>query len=246
MSQARKIIFVHIPKTAGTTLTDYLCAFFPPHCIYSGMTMLDYQAVDINSLLNFDLLKGHIFYHFIESNPGFDDYSLITVLRDPVQRVISLYRFWRSHPEKYVTDQSIHVAIRRRIELAKTLSLYDFVHSQDQIVQNSIANSQTRQLSSASVFKGFHQHSENTLFNDAMNNLSKFDIVGVVENLCWFYKSLKQQFGFPDEQKLLRTNVSDKSEQLWSNHNEYSEIKNQINKLNTVDLRIYQHYKQHY
>ncbi|MCH9699438.1 MAG: hypothetical protein K0U68_15170 [Gammaproteobacteria bacterium] len=53
MSQARKIIFVHIPRTAGTALTHYLCAFYPEHRIYSGMTMLDYSA-DINCLQEFD------------------------------------------------------------------------------------------------------------------------------------------------------------------------------------------------
>ncbi|MCH9699439.1 MAG: hypothetical protein K0U68_15175 [Gammaproteobacteria bacterium] len=41
-----------------------------------------------------------------------------------------------SFPSKtFVTDRSIHVAIRRRIELAQTFSLYDFVHSQEQIVR---------------------------------------------------------------------------------------------------------------
>ncbi len=243
MNLVNKLIFVHIPKTAGTSLTDYLSTFYKPDKIYSGQTMLDYQQVEPASLLNFDFLKGHIFYHYIKSNPELEEYQLITILRNPVERVISLYRFWRSHPDDFTNDNTIHPAIRGRVYLAKSLSLLEFVNSDEQIIRNSISNSQARQLCSSLIFEDFHEQHVDAVLNDVKENMNNFAVIGVIEYLPLFVQTLNQHFGFPANSKPMLTNVSDKRELLWSSLDQRDQIAAKIIDLNTVDIKLYEQYK---
>jgi hypothetical protein len=238
-----KIIFVHIPKTAGVSVTEYLCGFYEPGKIYSGKTMLDYQNIESKSLVNFDLLKGHIFFHYIEHNQFLENHQLITVLRHPVERVISLYRFWRSHTDEFAQDTTLHPAIRGRVVLAKTLSLHDFVHSDELMILNSICNSQARQLSSSLVFETFHQQSTNAIYQNVLANLQRFSIVGLIDYLAEFYQRLNQQFGFKTPAQTLRRNVGKTDERLWDNAGEQQLIASKIIDLNQVDMQLYEHFR---
>jgi hypothetical protein len=239
-----KIIFVHIPKTAGTSLTEYLCGFYEQEKVYDGVTMLDYQNAESEHLVRFDLLKGHIFYHYIEQNSILSDYHLITVLRHPVERVISLYRFWRSHTQEFAQDETIHPAIRGRVLLAKSQCLYDFVHSDEIMVRNSICNSQARQLSSRVIFEDFHQQPIDVIYKDVSENLNQFSVVGLTDFLPFFYQALHQRFGFSVPDQPIRTNVSNTSEVLWRTLNQQHQIAAKIIELNQVDMKLYAYYRE--
>jgi hypothetical protein len=239
LNEQQKLIFVHIPKTAGTTLTDYLLESVPAERVFHGRTMLDYQQLDQFALEDYQLLKGHVFFHYIEQHLSQDQYALLTVLRNPVERVISLYRYWRSQAAGFLQNESIPEVIRGRVRLAKSLSLHDFVHSEQPMVVNSIANSQARQLSSAAVFENFHQQPIDVIVDDVLKNLQQFAVVGISELLAQFYLEMHQVLGFSLPQHVQYRNVSEQSEQLWRTSREHRAIIERIRAVNRADMELY-------
>lgn len=90
------LIYLHIPKTGGLSLTAILDAQFPAYqvCpIHSPQQVDKHENIDYS---RYRLVRGHfrfgpydkLLYRQISRNP-----VLITMLREPISRVISSYRF---------------------------------------------------------------------------------------------------------------------------------------------------------
>lgn len=89
-TQPRKILFLHIPKTAGTSFTRALDRLTGPRLTFGQWTQLR-DAVD-EDLARYNLITGHFYAYQIE-RPLFAPYLKVTVLRDPLDRFISAYHF---------------------------------------------------------------------------------------------------------------------------------------------------------
>lgn len=89
--------FLHIPKTAGTTLTDYLERHFEqkdimPHGVWGELLQDDAFDTTKGKLFDgaeFYLYRGHFGYSLIQEldRPA----RIITVLRNPVERTVSQF-----------------------------------------------------------------------------------------------------------------------------------------------------------
>ncbi|WP_169727814.1 sulfotransferase family 2 domain-containing protein [Desulfovibrio inopinatus] len=98
--------FLHIPRTAGTTLNSILKNNFEEHEILSIYREDDYKQKRILSAEERDQLKliqGHL---FLQSYTPPTIYSIpvnvFTFLRDPVQRLISEYVFLKTWPNNHL------------------------------------------------------------------------------------------------------------------------------------------------
>lgn len=89
-----RLVFMHIPKCGGTTLHTMLASQFPPElvCPERNDTLGDWT---INELSAYRLFSGHYDLACCRSIPG--EVRMVTVLREPKARLISLYYFWKSH-----------------------------------------------------------------------------------------------------------------------------------------------------
>ena len=98
---AEAAIFLHLPKTAGTTLNRLIEWEYPLSEMYSiDPVFFDWSAAHLRKLSPARLrktrmFKGHMTFGLHEVLPQPATY--ITVLRDPVDRVISAYYFMRSY-----------------------------------------------------------------------------------------------------------------------------------------------------
>jgi hypothetical protein len=96
------LIFLHIPKTAGSTLTLILSRQYP-----AGVTFFtggpkrprpeQLEALSMGERERFDCLAGHLRFgvHRLLPRPA----RYITMVRDPVERLISAYYYIRGLPE---------------------------------------------------------------------------------------------------------------------------------------------------
>lgn len=84
---------LHIPKTAGTTLTELLLSqFVPTGCQPLGIDPLDLLCLPDADLINLDLIYGHLPYgNYLGELTGKKVVS-VTLLREPRSIIASLYK----------------------------------------------------------------------------------------------------------------------------------------------------------
>jgi hypothetical protein len=91
----KKFVFIHIQKTAGTSLQNMLVDAYETNRVYHEHEDT-ISSKKFDEILQFKVFAGHFNYDSLEKFP-FKDRHLITILRDPSERIISLYNFWRAH-----------------------------------------------------------------------------------------------------------------------------------------------------
>jgi hypothetical protein len=96
------LIFLHIPKTAGTTLNRIIEWQYSPFVIFTmdpyriRATAERFKRLPEWRRRRFRVVRGHLFYGIHEFLPQGATY--ITMLRDPVARVLSAYYFVLRRP----------------------------------------------------------------------------------------------------------------------------------------------------
>ena len=116
------IIFLHIPKTGGMSLEDVVVRQFPPTAVYRINGPLGTSAAELRRLpderrATIGCVYGHVPFGLHACLPQAAAY--LTLLRDPVERIVSIYYYARRRAE-----WGLHSQI-----LDRRLSLQDFVVS---------------------------------------------------------------------------------------------------------------------
>ena len=174
-SKDKALIFLHIPKAAGTTLHTII------QRQYSSDVIFDIDGSNVQKSIHefcslpqverqkIRCLKGHMPFglHRYLSAPV----SYITMLRDPVDRIISHYYYVLRSPSHYLHNQVV----------ANKMSLDDYVSSG---ISSELNNGQLRLISGVKKVDsvtGNEPVSTNTL-NTAKRNISThFTAVGISE-----------------------------------------------------------------
>lgn len=116
-----KILFPHIPKTAGTSLITVLGNLFGEGNIYrytQESTPPERMPLLLQEMFRTHaVLIGHIPVHFWERL--FESAPAITVLRDPIDRVISLFRFLKTRPPE---ETRIRMGLRENFTFEEFLT----------------------------------------------------------------------------------------------------------------------------
>jgi hypothetical protein len=234
-----RICLIHIPKTAGTSITSVIAKSFKREDICPGRTMLDYKDKGEEELAKYKFYKGHIYYEFaIEKLPK--DTKFVTVLREPVERVISLYKFWRSHPQNFFEDPSIPDIIKHGPRMAKDLDFLHFVKSEDNFVVQSTRNAQLRQLSRKSIgARALNQNRKN--LNEVMEEIQNYAVVGIQELLPFFAVEYNAYIGVKVIDNIPSKNMSKKEEQFKDlTPPQLREAKNILIEENQMEMELYE------
>jgi len=216
MDKRRVLFFSHIPKTAGTTLRAIISRQYPRHLIHTcpGGT----QGIELFSKLleqrreKVTVLHEHIPFGLHESLQVPVDY--ITMLREPVDRVISFYYFIRGKPGNDLYEKVVN------------MSLEDFADSG--LAQ--VVNQQTRFVS------GLRNNSTVEALKAAKSNLARhFTAFGLAEHFDESLLLFKRLFGWG--------NIHYASQNVAKNRPARGEIPKAtirlIEKHNEFDLELY-------
>jgi len=167
-------LFCHIPKTAGTsfiTLLRRLLGADQVAEITLNKAGEDYTYLTPAQFEPYRLLVGHFgvkWHDYIGPNRLW-----LTALRDPVERVLSTYYYWRNNVAPAPSVPYLH--------LAQTLTLEEFARCGHPLVLQGIANTQTWQLACDFRIEQRTMPDEQALAQ-AKQNLKRFAFIGFCED----------------------------------------------------------------
>ena len=192
---SRPVVFMHIPKTSGTAVRSGLAKALAPaiavggfdHSLFGSFRDFDSlhesvrcQIYDSPAALpkNADLVAGHIAFSSLRE--AFPLAQRLTLLREPVSRVLSHWLFWRQHTDK---DLAPWGSWADRVRQSRK-PLADFLA--DPLLACQTDNLVLRMLLWPHPLLPLAQfidpaHDEQ-LIHEAMARLLAFDFVDVVEN----------------------------------------------------------------
>lgn len=219
-----QLCFIHIPKTAGTTLTSLLNSKFHQSKICPAEVWSEVVDIPRTELAQYQLFRGHFFYDIGELLPHKPVY--ITMLRHPIERVISGYEFMRRNIPTRTEALTNHYK-------AKTMTLTEYVSD---LENPSMANSQTRHLSLSR-----HKDDPEAWLAVAKQHLAEFACFGLVEHFQDSMALLSYTFGWnplAEYSNLMIGARKLKQEQLEP------EVLEMIATRNSLDLELYKYAKE--
>lgn len=219
------VIFLHLPKAGGTTLHLILERQYPSHLLYTFgghkpyLEVERFRALPEAQRAQYRLLKGHLWFGLHTALPQPSTY--FTLLRDPVERVISQYYYARSMPEHY---------LYKRLN-QDGMTLYEYAA---QRVTPEIANQQTAKLAGQHARTWNNQPTRETLELAKENLQAHFRVVGFTEQFDTALVLLAREFGWKTP-LYLTENVTRKKPNT-SNDTRAREL---VMELNALDVELY-------
>ncbi len=169
---------MHFEKAAGTTIHGLLGRTFTDSEIFPEKSeAIRYWPKPL--LGTYKFFSVHASVRDIAHIPP--PFRAITFLRDPIDRVISLYRYWCSFRDEIITPTNLILP-----RYAKSLSFEGFISEQSVRELPSLWNSYTQRLAGDQFFapNGRLWRSEAELVTAALDNLERFAFVGIVEDMA--------------------------------------------------------------
>ncbi|MEM8677101.1 MAG: sulfotransferase family 2 domain-containing protein [Cyanobacteria bacterium P01_G01_bin.67] len=224
-NKAKTVIFLHLPKAAGTTLCDIFLRQYQAGSIHLldgtnfDQAQEDFKQLSPEEKAQIKILMGHMYFGLHEYQPHPATY--VTMLRNPIDRVISYYYFIkkaRNHPDYEMMK-------------TKNISIEDYC----QMGVVNMCNGQTRFLSG-------NQESEingKEILKQAKKNLQEyFSVVGIQEKFDESLLMLRNKLAWKKMPYYYRrnTNRTKSYRQEISNSTRAA-----IEKYNELDLELYEY-----
>jgi hypothetical protein len=165
------LIFLHIPKTGGSTLSKVL----EQHCPRAQtLTLENHQGARFKTLPaaqrgRYRLIQGHLHFGLHRFIPRASTY--ITFLRRPVERVLSFYHYARSTPDHYLYPLLATQRLDLKALLARELTMETM----------ELCNEQTRLLAGDEWEDPERVVTQAALERAKANLRSYFRVVGLLE-----------------------------------------------------------------
>ena len=220
------LIFLHLPKTGGTTLSSLLKKKYKKSeaiVITNPQARNEFYQLPLAKRASIKYLHGHNVFGFHEYLPTPSHY--ITLLRNPIDRVVSHYYYVLRRPDHYLHETVVD----------SNIELEEYVASG---ISPEINNGQVRLLSTISCSFG---NCSQEMLEQAKNNLSRhFSAIGTLEDFDKFLLLLKKKLSWNGYPLYRRKNVTSKRPSL--NSLSASAIKT-IEKHNQLDIEMYEFVK---
>lgn len=194
--QRIRLLFHHLPKTAGTAFCRYIRSFYPLHRRCKAKTDAHVRRV---ALRRYDVFNGHYSPQLLWECFG-REVLWLTFLREPVRRVVSQYENWNDASRRqwywrYWLRRDPTAA--EALNVAERGTLDEFLASGNLNVKDVIYNYQTRYLS---PITGYNELYDPQLLEDSKRNLREsFFFFGISEQLERSVRMFNFQLGLPQD-----------------------------------------------
>jgi hypothetical protein len=232
MNPKDKILFFHIMKTGGTTLTLLLDKQFNVSQLCPARHWYEMDVLSSEEVNNYTVFRGH--FNFSQTEKLVSPPLIITALRNPVDRVISEYLHWRRAPEGFLKRNPAYGNV---FHLAKKLTLAEFIGRDDES-GFFINNRQAYQLALPnSMPRASTELTPQQVLEKAKENLEKFSIVGTMDEMQKTAELLCYRFNWmppaslPNVRASIKDAVSDVS----------PELQKELEERNSLDLQLYEY-----
>lgn len=210
----RLLIFMHIPKTGGMTLKRIIKRQYPDDTILKDIT--DGKIQEFQEKMeerDFKFVFGHLSFglHLHTSKPC----TYITMLREPIDRVISMYYYVLNKE-----DHPLH-------DIVKGLSFGEFLDHPD--LKNHTNNMQTKKA------LGTNSLITMDLEQAKLNLLNHFSVIGITEMFDDSIKLMKEKLNWNDISYVRKNQTKSR---LSKDQIDQSII-NKIIENNELDIQLY-------
>jgi hypothetical protein len=148
-----RVVFIHVPRSGGTSLHDILAEAVGPDRVCPA------RHNNLQLCLGGDLARSRLFSGHYDRNclslvPG-GATKVVTMLRDPRRRLVSLYDFLRSHRPAAIEASGLELAAA-----ARKYGLSDFLDAALDINPSAVDNTYLRAFGGRLPFRRWEQASE--------------------------------------------------------------------------------------
>jgi hypothetical protein len=222
----RNFTFIHVPKAGGTSVSELLFEIMEP--VYPREKLLDYPLFhEIEKPEEQSLFISHFGYNFFRGAGGYS----MTILRDPVERVLSLYSYWKNPDGKSPPGDP----------LPEGMSLAEFLASDRDDIWANIRDAQTWQLAfslDADTRRRLPGLRSFELLDIAKANIDRIDVVGVIEKPEQIISQL--QALFPEKHGLTLERYNRTAERVAIEDADPADIKT-IREMTFTDALLYKY-----
>jgi hypothetical protein len=227
----KPVLFLHIPKTAGSSFLTIFGNLFGESRVRrlrggrDETAQMQIDRVVSDEIQDIDCLVAHSPIHMFAR--CLDAFRPFTILRDPVDRVMSLFRFFKRRPEREVS------------KLPEGFGFDDFIESRVPHNYGQTRNWMCRilcgdaEMSDPSAAAFWQPRDPGALVDQALATLRAIDF-GLVEDMQSTLALLQDAWATRFNLGEYRINTSDAPGAEWTAHNIQ-----RIVDLNTLDVALY-------
>ncbi len=239
---SENFFFMHIPKTAGSTLNAFLRCCYPSSQCNFHIERLDYQE-RINLVSYKKCISGHLPWYQLRDLLVDSNYQLYAIIRDPYEQLHSHFNYVRcvqsdaEHEDKFayrhnkiIRELSIQL---NKVKFSNDSEIEKLIHNCRDYQLDFFDNMQTR------YFLDYRPEKVTMAdFEHAKSTIDQFKLVGLTEHYDRYLKRLCHDLQLPPQVQAERSNKSD-SYKLFDHS--LPSTKNALHPFVEVDLKIYQY-----
>src|SRR5712672_114759 len=243
----RKVVFLHVPRTGGTALRSLLLPHFAKDSVCPER-FNDLRHYACGELVRYRLFSGHFDLPSIKLIPG--RRIVVTLLREPVARLVSLYHFLRTPGSGAAERQNRELA-----RLASACSLVEFFKTEEVRSHHRINNSMTRVLTQ--VVDGRKRETSAVAavaagdavpdVAQALRELNALDAFGIMERYEESTRLILSAIGLPTPQETEESQAQgvlaarERANRRIEHEPLPVDIRDVVGELVVADLQLYQH-----
>lgn len=238
------LLFMHIPKTAGTTFNTQVSSVLPKNKVIHHIELVDTRRYRFLAKRN-HYLSGHLRFGIFQANLCHGKFRLSTIVREPYAHLHSHLK-WMIQTAQDNSDNYFKHSNRVIYELGRTLScavlhepdgIQNFIEKLSTVEAHFFDNLQTRYFCNEQM-----DRVTEASYREAETNVSKFDLIGITERYDDFVNQFVRTNGLPVIRTSSRLNRS-QSAPLFDITD--PAIRRALLPLVKYDLNLYEHIGAH-